>query len=82
MIDIVSGRPFVEDYNLEANFSLTEIATNKVVMSGQTFARASRDVTGQRFAGARALRDAETRAAKVVADQIAARLASYFVAGT
>jgi len=28
------------------------------------------------------LRDAETRAAKVVADQIRSRLASYFVAGT
>ena len=82
VVDIISGRPFVEDYTLEATFSLTEIATNKVVMSGQTFARASRDVTGQRYAGARALRDAGNRAAKVIADQITNRLASYFVAGS
>jgi LPS-assembly lipoprotein len=36
----------------------------------------------QRFTKTRAVRDAETRAAKVIADQIRTRLASYFVAGT
>jgi LPS-assembly lipoprotein len=36
----------------------------------------------QRFVRERGLRDAETRAAKEIAEQIRTRLASYFVAGT
>ena len=36
----------------------------------------------QRFAGERGLRDAEDRAAQVIADNIRSRLASFFVAGT
>ena len=53
-------------------------------MTGQTFARVSYDIPGQqqRFARIRGLRDAENRAAKVIADNIKSRLASYFVAGT
>jgi LPS-assembly lipoprotein len=44
----------------------------------------SYDIPGQeqRFARQRGLRDAENRAAKVIASQIRTRLASYFVAGT
>jgi len=44
----------------------------------------SSDVPGleQRFANERALRDAEERAANVVAAQIQQRLASYMIAGT
>jgi LPS-assembly lipoprotein len=44
----------------------------------------SSDVPGleQRFANERALRDAEERAANVVAAQIQQRLASYVIAGT
>ncbi len=54
------------------------------MVTGQTFARVSYDIPGQeqRFARARGLRDAENRAAKVIADNIKSRLASYFVAGT
>jgi LPS-assembly lipoprotein len=54
------------------------------VITGNTFARVSYDIPGQaqRFARARGLRDAENRAAKLIADNIKARLASYFVAGT
>jgi LPS-assembly lipoprotein len=63
---------------------LTEIATNRVVVSGTTTARASYDIPGQeqRFAGARGQLDAQERTAKVIADNITARLASFFVAGT
>jgi LPS-assembly lipoprotein len=83
IVDIYSMRPDVENYGIDANYSLTEVATGKVVLSGQTFARVSYDIPGQqqRFARARGLRDAENRAAKVIADQIRSRLASYFVAG-
>ena len=65
-------------------YSLTEIGTGKVVVTGTTFARVSYDIPGQeqRFARVRGLRDAELRAAKVISDNIRSRLASYFIAGT
>jgi LPS-assembly lipoprotein len=84
IVDINSGRPDVEDYALNVNYTLTEIKSGKVVINGTTSARVSYDIPGQaqRFARARALRDSEDRAAKLIADNIRARLASYFVAGT
>jgi LPS-assembly lipoprotein len=84
IVDVNTSRPDVENYGINATYSLTEIATNKVVVTGQTFARVSYDIPGQqqRFARVRGLRDAESRAAKVIADNIMSRLASYFVAGT
>ena len=52
------------------------------MVTGATFARVSYDIPGQqqRFASARGQRDAEDRAAKVIAENITARLASYFIA--
>jgi LPS-assembly lipoprotein len=84
IVDIQTSRPDIENYGINATYSLTEIATGKVVVTGQTFARVSYDIPGQqqRFARQRGLRDAENRAAKVIASNIMARLASYFVAGT
>jgi LPS-assembly lipoprotein len=84
IVDINSGRPDVEDYGINANYQLLEIKTGKTVLDSATFARVSYDIPGQaqRFARARGLRDAENRAAKLIADNIKARLASYFVAGT
>ena len=73
-----------ENYGINATYSLIEIATAKVVVTGQTFARVSYDIPGQaqRFARLRGLRDAETRAAKVIAENVRSRFASYFIAGT
>jgi LPS-assembly lipoprotein len=84
IVDIYTTRPDVENYGIDATYSLTEITTGKVVVTGQTFARVSFDIPGQqqRFARARGLRDAENRASKVIADQIRSRLTSFFVAGT
>jgi LPS-assembly lipoprotein len=84
VVDVESGLPDVENYGINAFFTMTDIKTGKEVLKGQTFARVSYDIPGlaQRFARTRALRDAENRAAKVIADNIKARLASYFVAGT
>ncbi len=84
IVDINTSRPDVENYGINASYTLTEIATGKIVVTGQTFARVSSDTPGQqqRFARVRGLRDAESRAAKVIADNIRSRLASYFVAGT
>jgi len=84
IVDINSGRPDIQDYGIDARYELTDLSTGKVVIKGTTFARVSYNIPGQeqRFAGVRGLRDAENRAAKVIADSIHSRLASYFVAGT
>ena len=84
IVDVATSRPDIENYGINASYSLTEIATGKTVVTGQTFARVSYDIPGQqqRYARVRGLRDAESRAAKVIADNIMSRLASYFVAGT
>jgi len=84
IVDTTTTRPAIQDYGINATYTLTEIGSGKQVVAGQTIARVSYDIPGQeqRFARLRGLRDAETRAAKVIADNIRARLASYFSAGT
>jgi LPS-assembly lipoprotein len=84
IVDTTTARPDVENYGVDATFTLTELATKKIVLRGRTFSRVSFDIPGQqqRFAGVRGLRDAEDRAAQVLAEQIKQRLASYFLAGT
>jgi LPS-assembly lipoprotein len=84
IVDIATGRTEDEVTGLDCTYTLTELSTGKVVINGTTFSRVSSDVPGQqqRFARARAQRDAEDRAAKVLADQIRNRLASYMVART
>ena len=84
IVDTTTTRPAIQDYGINATYTLTEIGSGKQVVAGQTIARVSYDIPGQeqRFARLRGLRDAESRAAKVIADNIRARLASYFSAGT
>ena len=84
IVDTTTTRPAIQDYGINATYTLTEIGSGKQVVAGQTIARVSYDIPGQeqRFARLRGLRDAETRAAKVIADNIRSRLASYFSAGT
>jgi LPS-assembly lipoprotein len=84
IVDIKTARPDVQDYGIDASYTLTDITNGKKVVTGTTFSRVSYNIPGQqqRFAGDRGLRDAENRAAKVIAENIRSRLASYFVAGT
>ncbi|MCA6123350.1 hypothetical protein J6500_15800 [Bradyrhizobium sp. WSM 1704] len=84
MIDQTTALPTSENYSIDAQFNLIEIASNKSVMTGTTFSRVSYDMPGsyQRFARARAFRDAEDRAAQEIADNIQTRLASFFATGT
>ena len=84
IVDPVTGRTDVGNYRLTGTYELYESRNEKPVITGTVSARVSFDVPGQqqRFARARGQRDAETRAAKVIAEDIKARLASYFVAGT
>jgi LPS-assembly lipoprotein len=84
MIDPTTALPSSENYGIDAQYNLIEIASNKSVMTGTTFSRVTYDIPGsyQRFARARAYRDAEDRACQEIADNIQTRLASFFVAGT
>jgi LPS-assembly lipoprotein len=84
IIDPTTALPSSEDYGIDAQYNLIELATNKSVMTGNTFSRVTYDIPGsiQRFARARAFRDAEDRAAQEIAENIQTRLASFFVAGT
>ena len=84
IVDINTARPDINNYAIDASYILTDLATGKPVVRGQTFSRVSYNIPGQeqRFAGDRGLRDAENRATKVIADNIRSRLASYFVAGS
>lgn len=83
IVDITTARPDMEIYGIDATYSLVELATGKVVLTGRAFARQSYDIPGQqqRFARARGERDAQNRSSTIVAEQIKSRLASYFVTG-
>ena len=84
MLDPNTALPSSENYGIDAQYNLIDLATNKSVMTGTTFSRVSYDIPGnlQRFARPRAFRDAEDRAAQEIAENIQTRLASFFVAGT
>jgi LPS-assembly lipoprotein len=84
IVDVATGRTEAEVTGIDVSYTLTELGSGKVVVNATSFSRVSSDVPGQqqRFARARAQRDAEDRAAKVVAEQIRTRLASYLIAGT
>jgi LPS-assembly lipoprotein len=84
IVDITTARPDMEIYGIDATYSLTDLSTKKIVVTGRAFARASYDIPGQqqRFARERGQRDAQNRASEIVAGQIKSRLASYFVAGS
>jgi len=83
VIDRATALPNVETYTLKTSYSLTEIATGKVVVTGNASTAVSYDTMGQqRFARLSGMHDAERRAAKVLSDNITARLASYFISGS
>jgi LPS-assembly lipoprotein len=84
IVNLNTGLPDSENYGIDAQYNLVELATNKSMMTGTTFSHVSYDIPGsyQRFARARAIRDAEDRAAEEIAEHIKTRLASYFFAGS
>lgn len=84
IVDPTTARPDIENYGIDATYELKDNVTDKTVLTGTTFARVSYDIPGQsqRFARSRGLLDGEDRAAKVIADNISQRLASFFIAGT
>ncbi|HTI87406.1 MAG TPA: twin-arginine translocation signal domain-containing protein, partial [Alphaproteobacteria bacterium] len=60
IVDVNSNRPDIQNYGINATYTLTDIGTGKAVISGTTFSRVSYNIPGQqqRFAGDRGLRDA------------------------
>ncbi|MFK8254038.1 hypothetical protein [Ancylobacter terrae] len=94
IIDPVSGLPEVELVTVDASWQLFNaedlpavprgqrvmpVDGKKPITQGTAFGKASLDSGFQRFARARAIRDAQNRAATVVADQIRGQLASYLL---
>ncbi|MGN6311540.1 MAG: LPS assembly lipoprotein LptE [Xanthobacteraceae bacterium] len=82
ILDPATALPSIESYNLNASYKLVEVASGKTVLTGSTFSRVSYDIPGsyQRFARARAFRDAEDRAAQEIAENLNTRLMSFFYA--
>lgn len=63
---------------LRASFVLSRVSDGETILTGTSFANASYDFSSQRFANVRALRDAENRAAKVIAGDIRTRILAHF----
>src|ERR1700754_3994226 len=84
IVDPNTQLPSSENYGIDAQYNLIEIASNKSVMTGTTFSRVSYEMPGsyQRFARERAYREAEDRASEEIAENINMRLAAFFTAGT
>ncbi len=79
VVDPFTSRPTTETYALNTTFTLTEMGPGgKNIFTGRAFGRASYDRSRQRFASLRARRDAEDRAADVVAQQITTQLGGLF----
>ena len=72
------GRVTSYSYRLTANWQLTSKETGDILTSGRSERAASYNRTDQPFANIRAQRDAEERAATLVAEDISTRVAAYF----
>ncbi|WP_321344041.1 LPS assembly lipoprotein LptE [Breoghania sp.] len=77
-VEELSDVPAAYLVQMTASFSLSDSETGRTLMTGTSFANASYDFSNQRFANQRAAKEAEDRAAKVVADDIQIRIAAYF----
>jgi LPS-assembly lipoprotein len=79
----VTGLPVIENFVLNATYILTEIGTNRPVLTGRATTTVSYDPAGtQRFARISGMQDAERRAARVISENVSTRLASYFYSGS
>jgi LPS-assembly lipoprotein len=82
VVDNQSGRSLSNIISFDITYRLHDVVQNRVVLTEKALARVSIDASQQRFANLRAVRDAENRAAKIAAEQIRARLASFFLTRT
>lgn len=82
IVNTSTGRATAATIIVRVNYTLTEIATAKVLLSQSAYTTASYERGPQRFESVRAARDAEIRAAKQLADQIRTRLSAWFATRT
>lgn len=75
LVSSATGRAVSATIAATASWQVVDTQTNEVVFSGNAQAAASYDRTIQRFAALRAQRDAETRVAKQLSEQIAGQIA-------
>lgn len=66
-----------QNYTLRVRFALYDAGSNKLVHDGSAFSIVSYDRVASEFANVRALRSAESQAARVVSDDIRTALAAY-----
>ena len=79
-VELEEDLPSAVLLTLDGTFILSEIGTERTLLTGSANATASYDFSSQRFTNVRSERDAGTRAAKSMAENIAARIAAYFAA--
>lgn len=72
-----SGEAASQVYNLDATFTLTDIATKQVVLRGNSHARAGFDRAANIYSNVRAREDAENRSARTIADDLRSRLSAF-----
>ena len=77
-VDTISGRADAAILNVTVKYRLTSLDGKRELASGTARGTATYTRDQQRFASVRAARDAEIRAAQLVADDIKQRFAAYF----
>ncbi len=78
VVDPFTNRPEVQTAGVDAAWVLVAVGSGERLVTGNAISRATYTRNRQRFASVRAERDAEDRAAKVVVEQIRAKLLAHF----
>ncbi|MEJ1159774.1 LPS assembly lipoprotein LptE [Prosthecomicrobium sp. N25] len=76
-IERTESTPAAYLVQLNASFTLVDLASGTTILTGNSFANASYDFSQQRFANVRAQRDAENRAATQIAADIRTKIAAW-----
>lgn len=76
-----SGEALSQIYNLNATFRLVSIKDKRVVLTGNSHARAGFERFTSIYANVRAREDAENRAARTLAEELKGRLAAHLSTG-
>ncbi len=72
-----TGDARAQIYNLDASFKLIRIADSQVVLEGVSYSRAAFDRFNSIYSNVRARQEAETRAAKTVAEDLRTRISAF-----
>jgi LPS-assembly lipoprotein len=71
-----TGEALSQVYNLHADFRLISISDKKVILQGQSHARAGFERFESIYSNVRAREDAENRAARTLAEELKGRIAA------